>query len=52
MKKTVGDIRQPSSLFGPSGIHKFWSGHGSPEPVDGNDGSQLLVGAGFQSSDP
>ena len=52
MKKTVGDIRLPSSSLGPSGIHKSGSGHGSPDPVDGNDCSQVLVGAGFQSSDP
>ena len=52
MKKTGGDIRLPSSSLGPSGIHKSGSGHGSPDPVDGNDCSQVLVGVGFQSSDP
>ena len=52
IKKTGGDIRLFSSSLGPSGIHKSGSGHGSPDPVNGNDCSQVLVRAGFQSSDP
>ena len=37
MKKTMGEIRLPSSGFEPSGTHTSGSGHGSTVQVDGID---------------